>query len=104
MTVSNPDTTAVMLGVSSADLHKLRQGDRPHCDTFKIENESDAQLVLKVTQKLTDVLMEYRLRRVEGPTVPSVFPPQPPTKPNYNEQFPGYQGLPRYPQGSRYYN
>uniref|UniRef100_A0A3B4BBK6 Uncharacterized protein n=1 Tax=Periophthalmus magnuspinnatus TaxID=409849 RepID=A0A3B4BBK6_9GOBI len=36
-----------------------------YLDTFKIENEGDAQLVLKVTQKLTDVLMEYRLRRVE---------------------------------------
>lgn len=33
-------------------------------DTFRIENEDDAQLVLKVTQKLTDVLMEYRLRSV----------------------------------------
>ncbi|XP_059194760.1 uncharacterized protein si:ch211-197h24.6 [Centropristis striata] len=35
-----------------------------YLDTFRIENESDAQLVLKVTQKLTDVLMEYRLRSV----------------------------------------
>ncbi|XP_047216395.1 uncharacterized protein si:ch211-197h24.6 [Girardinichthys multiradiatus] len=33
-----------------------------HLDSFRIENESDAQLVLKVTQKLTDVLMDYRLR------------------------------------------
>ncbi|XP_058503511.1 uncharacterized protein si:ch211-197h24.6 isoform X1 [Solea solea] len=35
-----------------------------YLDTFRIENESDAQLVLKVTQKLTDILMEYRLRSV----------------------------------------
>ncbi|XP_074540584.1 uncharacterized protein LOC141801435 isoform X2 [Halichoeres trimaculatus] len=35
-----------------------------YLDTFRIENEDDAQLVLKVTQKLTDVLMEYRLRSV----------------------------------------
>ncbi|CAK6960639.1 uncharacterized protein si:ch211-197h24.6 isoform X2 [Scomber scombrus] len=37
-----------------------------YLDTFRIENESDAQLVLKVTQKLTDVLMEYRLRSVSA--------------------------------------
>ncbi|CAL8290847.1 unnamed protein product [Merluccius merluccius] len=37
-----------------------------HLDTFRIENEDDAQIVLKVTQKLTDVLMEYRLRSVSG--------------------------------------
>ncbi|XP_017280526.1 uncharacterized protein si:ch211-197h24.6 [Kryptolebias marmoratus] len=37
-----------------------------YLDTFQIENESDAQLVLKVTQKLTDVLMEYRLRSISG--------------------------------------
>ncbi|KAM9851634.1 uncharacterized protein ACBR49_004791 isoform 2-T2 [Aulostomus maculatus] len=35
-----------------------------YLDTFRIENENDAQLVLKVTQKLTDLLMEYRLRSV----------------------------------------
>ncbi|XP_061144091.1 uncharacterized protein si:ch211-197h24.6 isoform X1 [Syngnathus typhle] len=33
-------------------------------ETFQIENESDAQLVLKVTQKLTEQLMEYRLKTV----------------------------------------
>ncbi|XP_072316775.1 uncharacterized protein [Eucyclogobius newberryi] len=66
-----------------------------YLDTFRIESESDAQLVLKVTQKLTDVLMEYRLRRVEGPIVPPVFPQtsQTPTKPNYNEQYSGYEGI-----------
>lgn len=38
-------------------------------DTFRIENEDDAQIVLKVTQKLTDVLMEYRLRSISsGPS------------------------------------
>ncbi|KAF7669700.1 hypothetical protein LDENG_00147300 [Lucifuga dentata] len=37
-----------------------------YLDTFRIENENDAQLVLKVTQKLTDVLMEYRLRNVSA--------------------------------------
>ncbi|XP_070692021.1 uncharacterized protein [Pempheris klunzingeri] len=37
-----------------------------YLDTFRIENESDAQLVLKVTQKLTDLLMEYRLRNVSA--------------------------------------
>lgn len=35
-------------------------------DTFRIENENDAQLVLKVTQKLTDLLMEFRLRSVSA--------------------------------------
>lgn len=33
-------------------------------DTFQIENEDDAQMVLLVTRKLTDILMEYRLRSV----------------------------------------
>ncbi|XP_072251150.1 uncharacterized protein [Leuresthes tenuis] len=41
-----------------------------YLDSFRIESESDAQLVLKVTQKLTDVLMEYRLRSVSE--VPSL--------------------------------
>ncbi|XP_046906161.1 uncharacterized protein si:ch211-197h24.6 [Hypomesus transpacificus] len=41
-----------------------------YLDSFRIENESDAQIVLKVTQKLTDVLMEYRLRSVSsGPSL-----------------------------------
>lgn len=35
-----------------------------HLDTFQIENEDDAQMVLMVTRKLTDILMEYRLRSV----------------------------------------
>ncbi|KAI5620835.1 hypothetical protein C0J50_19563 [Silurus asotus] len=35
-------------------------------DTFRIECEDDAQIVLKITQKLTDVLMEYRLRSISS--------------------------------------
>ncbi|XP_015212740.2 uncharacterized protein [Lepisosteus oculatus] len=35
-------------------------------ENFRIETESDAQIVLKVTQKLTDVLMEYRLRTMSA--------------------------------------
>ncbi|XP_024241177.1 uncharacterized protein si:ch211-197h24.6 isoform X1 [Oncorhynchus tshawytscha] len=44
-----------------------------YLDNFRIENESDAQIVLKVTQKLTDVLMDYRLRSVssQGPSMKS---------------------------------
>ncbi|XP_031692435.1 uncharacterized protein LOC109885131 isoform X3 [Oncorhynchus kisutch] len=40
---------------------------------YLIENEGDAQIVLKVTQKLTDVLMDYRLRSVssQGPSMKS---------------------------------
>uniref|UniRef100_A0A3P9Q042 Si:ch211-197h24.6 n=1 Tax=Poecilia reticulata TaxID=8081 RepID=A0A3P9Q042_POERE len=37
-------------------------------ESFQIENENDAQLVLKVTQRLTDVLMEYRLRTIPAST------------------------------------
>ncbi|XP_067304683.1 uncharacterized protein si:ch211-197h24.6 [Pseudorasbora parva] len=43
-----------------------------YLDSFRIENEDDAQIVLKVTQKLTDVLMEYRLRSISS--VPSLKP------------------------------
>ncbi|XP_064802643.1 uncharacterized protein si:ch211-197h24.6 isoform X1 [Oncorhynchus masou masou] len=44
-----------------------------YLDNFQIENEDDAQIVLKVTQKLTDVLMDYRLRSVssQGPSMKS---------------------------------
>ncbi|MGH0158212.1 UNVERIFIED_CONTAM: hypothetical protein FKN15_062907 [Acipenser sinensis] len=31
-------------------------------EKFRIETEGDAQMILKITQKLTDILMEYRLR------------------------------------------
>ncbi|XP_041649571.1 uncharacterized protein si:ch211-197h24.6 isoform X2 [Cheilinus undulatus] len=44
-----------------------------YLDSFRIENENDAQLVLKVTQKLTDVLMEYRLRSVSSGSSLSSF-------------------------------
>ncbi|XP_058232647.1 uncharacterized protein si:ch211-197h24.6 isoform X1 [Hemibagrus wyckioides] len=37
-----------------------------YLDEFRIECEDDAQIVLKITQKLTDVLMEYRLRTVNS--------------------------------------
>ncbi|XP_060756166.1 uncharacterized protein LOC132867335 isoform X2 [Neoarius graeffei] len=37
-----------------------------YLDTFRIESEDDAQIVLKITQKLTDVLMEYRLRIISS--------------------------------------
>ncbi|MGH0131086.1 UNVERIFIED_CONTAM: hypothetical protein FKN15_042156 [Acipenser sinensis] len=33
-------------------------------ENFHIETEGDAQMVLKITHKLTDILMEYRLRNV----------------------------------------
>lgn len=66
-----------------------------YLDTFKIENESDAQLVLKVTQKLTDILMEYRLGRVST-DLPGFPTPPPPKMPRFNEQYSGYQGPSRY--------
>ncbi|XP_077383902.1 uncharacterized protein LOC144022730 [Festucalex cinctus] len=45
-----------------------------YLETFRIKSESDAQLVLKVTQKLTEQLMEYRLKSIapKGPD-PSGF-------------------------------
>uniref|UniRef100_A0A3P9KT26 Si:ch211-197h24.6 n=1 Tax=Oryzias latipes TaxID=8090 RepID=A0A3P9KT26_ORYLA len=45
-----------------------------YLDSFRIQSESDAQLVLKVTQKLTDVLMEYRLRTISPGPTPSSLP------------------------------
>ncbi|XP_030605528.1 uncharacterized protein LOC115794267 [Archocentrus centrarchus] len=75
-----------------------------YLDTFRIENESDAQLVLKVTQKLTDVLMEYRLRSVSsGPNSMSStdFSSSPPRMQSGGNR---YSGPSRYPDGpSRYY-
>ncbi|XP_013860201.1 uncharacterized protein si:ch211-197h24.6 isoform X2 [Austrofundulus limnaeus] len=70
-----------------------------YLDTFQIESEADAQLVLKVTQKLTDVLMEYRLRSISG-------------GPNHNSSMSSddryssnVSGPSRYPDGPpRYYN
>ncbi|CAN9514246.1 unnamed protein product [Ophioblennius macclurei] len=51
---------------AAPESHSLPNTLLTYLDTFRIENESDAQLVLKVTQKLTDVLMEYRLRSVSA--------------------------------------
>ncbi|XP_046733384.1 uncharacterized protein si:ch211-197h24.6 [Silurus meridionalis] len=50
-------------------------------DTFRIECEDDAQIVLKITQKLTDVLMEYRLRSISsGPSMNSSLMPLSPNR------------------------
>ncbi|XP_068425708.1 uncharacterized protein si:ch211-197h24.6 isoform X2 [Clinocottus analis] len=84
-----------------------------YLDTFQIENENDAQLVLKVTQKLTDVLMEYRLRSVSrGPSLNSSsmnstgFSSTTPRVLSSNDRFSSNSllGPPRYSDGpSRYY-
>ncbi|KAM6910035.1 uncharacterized protein FYW49_012024 [Xenentodon cancila] len=82
-----------------------------YLDTFRIENESDAQLVLKVTQKLTDVLMEYRLRSVStGPSLNSLpmsspkFSSPPPRLANSGDRYQSLSGPPRYSDGpQRYY-
>ncbi|XP_053468130.1 uncharacterized protein LOC128600032 [Ictalurus furcatus] len=63
-------------------------------DTFRIECEDDAQIVLKITQKLTDVLMEYRLRSISsGPSMNSSRLPLSP------DRFSGSMSGP-----SRFYN
>ncbi|XP_073342237.1 uncharacterized protein [Pagrus major] len=83
-----------------------------YLDTFRIENESDAQLVLKVTQKLTDVLMEYRLRSVStGSSLSSLsmsstsFSSTPSRLPSSNDRFSsGLSGPSRFSSGPpRYY-
>ncbi|XP_010883020.2 uncharacterized protein si:ch211-197h24.6 isoform X2 [Esox lucius] len=89
-----------------------------YLDNFRIENESDAQIVLKVTQKLTDVLMEYRLRSVStrGPSMNSSLSlgsmnySDSPRMPSANDRFSGgvsgnLSGHSRYSDGpSRYCN
>ncbi|KAJ8004943.1 hypothetical protein DPEC_G00141530 [Dallia pectoralis] len=89
-----------------------------YLDNFRIENESDAQIVLKVTQKLTDVLMEYRLRSVstQGPSMNSGSPlgsmkySDSPRMPSASGRFSGglsgnLSGHSKYSDGpSRYYN
>nr|XP_057940475.1 uncharacterized protein si:ch211-197h24.6 isoform X2 [Doryrhamphus excisus] len=82
------------MGGSLMDLHTKKPFDMPrppivppapatgihsnalldYLDTFQIENEKDAQLVLKVTQKLTDLLMEFRLKSISsaGPSMSSL--------------------------------
>ncbi|KAI4881553.1 hypothetical protein NFI96_014883 [Prochilodus magdalenae] len=57
-----------------------------HLDTFRIENEDDAQIVLKVTQKLTDILMEYRLRSISS--VPRSTPSSSLGNMNYSSRLP----------------
>ncbi|KAM8734411.1 uncharacterized protein AB9X84_023217 isoform 1-T2 [Acanthopagrus schlegelii] len=83
-----------------------------YLDTFRIENEGDAQLVLKVTQKLTDVLMEYRLRSVStGSSLSSLsmsstsFSSTPSRLPSSNDRFSsGLSGPSRFSSGpQRYY-
>ncbi|XP_061115327.1 uncharacterized protein si:ch211-197h24.6 [Conger conger] len=82
-----------------------------YLDTFRIENENDAQIVLKVTQKLTDVLMEYRLRSVStGSTLKSTSSSSmnfsAPRLPTGGDRYSGnsLSGLPSLSGPSRYYN
>ncbi|KAM4600818.1 uncharacterized protein ACJ7VT_020702 isoform 1-T2 [Polymixia lowei] len=88
-----------------------------YLDTFRIENENDAQIVLKVTQKLTDVLMEYRLRSVStgpslsssvnNPTMSSMGYSSPPSRmSSTGDRYSGsLSGPSRYSDGpSRFYN
>ncbi|XP_058878765.1 histone-lysine N-methyltransferase 2D-like isoform X2 [Acipenser ruthenus] len=66
-------------------------------ENFRIETEGDAQMVLKITQKLTDILMEYRLRSFsapksnEQPSGPQEYPPM------RMSGRDGYQGPSGYP-------
>ncbi|XP_020507579.1 uncharacterized protein si:ch211-197h24.6 isoform X1 [Labrus bergylta] len=63
--VDKPVERTGLLG-AAPDSSNLSNKLLTYLDSFRIENENDAQLVLKVTQKLTDVLMEYRLRSVSS--------------------------------------
>ncbi|XP_066547380.1 uncharacterized protein LOC136714006 [Amia ocellicauda] len=67
-------------------------------ENFRIESESDAQIVLKVTQKLTDVLMEYRLRTMSGMSNSKLT--------SSPDKFSSSRlsGGDRYPDSSRYYD
>ncbi|XP_014005797.1 uncharacterized protein isoform X2 [Salmo salar] len=88
-----------------------------YLDNFRIENEGDAQIVLKVTQKLTDVLMDYRLRNVSsgpsmksGSSLGSTSYSDSPRMSSGSDRFSGgfsgnLSGPSRYSDGpSRYYN
>ncbi|XP_038833167.1 uncharacterized protein si:ch211-197h24.6 isoform X2 [Salvelinus namaycush] len=88
-----------------------------YLDNFQIENEGDAQIVLKVTQKLTDVLMDYRLRSVSsgpsmksGSSLGSMSYSDSPRMASGSDRFSGgfsgnLSGPSRYSDGpSRYYN
>ncbi|XP_062841670.1 uncharacterized protein si:ch211-197h24.6 [Trichomycterus rosablanca] len=59
-----------------------------YLDTFRIECEDDAQIVLKITQKLTDVLMEYRLRSISSGNVKSTTPSSSLSNMNYSSCLP----------------
>ncbi|XP_057691496.1 uncharacterized protein si:ch211-197h24.6 isoform X2 [Corythoichthys intestinalis] len=82
-----------------------------YLDKFQIKNESDAQLVLKVTQKLTDLLMEYRLTTIsqDGPSrsilpLTSSFDSRPSSNlPRSMDRFsrPFSKGQSRFPDGPR---
>ncbi|KAM9310310.1 uncharacterized protein KZ484_026208 [Pholidichthys leucotaenia] len=75
-----------------------------YLDNFRIENENDAQLVLKVTQKLTDALMEFRLRSVPSGSSLNTLP-HPRMPGNHNQYSSGFSGPSRYPDsGPRYYD
>ncbi|XP_024122759.1 uncharacterized protein si:ch211-197h24.6 [Oryzias melastigma] len=81
-----------------------------YLDTFRIQNESDAQLVLKVTQKLTDVLMEYRLRSISSGPPPSSLPMSsssfstPSRSQSTSDRYSNLSGPSRYSDGPpRYY-
>ncbi|XP_045568875.1 uncharacterized protein isoform X5 [Salmo salar] len=80
-----------------------------YLDNFRIENEGDAQIVLKVTQKLTDVLMDYRLRNVSsGPSMKSgssLGSTSYSDSPRMSSGSDRFSGPSRYSDGpSRYYN
>lgn len=74
-----------------------------YLDSFRIENEDDAQIVLKVTQKLTDVLMEYRLRSISSVPIVKPLPAM-----NFSSSLPSRSSNDRFsgnmPGSSRFYN
>lgn len=74
---------------AAPESHSLPNTLLTYLDTFRIENESDAQLVLKVTQKLTDVLMEYRLRSVSTGSSFSSLPMSSPSFTSTPSRLPG---------------
>ncbi|XP_033181489.1 uncharacterized protein LOC113136195 isoform X2 [Mastacembelus armatus] len=125
-TIDKPQDRPGLMG-ASPESSNLSNTLLTYLDTFRIENENDAQLVLKVTQKLTDVLMEYRLRSVSavlpflnqpslhpvflGSSLDSLsmssssFSSTPSRLPSSSDRYPsGLSGPSRYPDGPpRYY-
>ncbi|KAM4736523.1 uncharacterized protein FYW61_006640 [Anableps anableps] len=79
-----------------------------HLESFQIENENDAQLVLKVTQKLTDVLMEYRLRTIPAASTfcsPSMNFSNTPPRLQSDRYSSNHSGPSRYPDApQKYFN